>query len=106
MKTSSTWNFRYIVGKIMLGLVVAAMIGSADVIPSFGEGNHGRGGKQEGGRNEQRGRGHDRDRNEHGRREYRSHGYRERGYFPPPVVYAPPPAPGISIFFPPVVIRP
>lgn len=43
MKTSSTWNFRSIVGKIMLGLVVAAMIGSADVVPSFGADNHSRG---------------------------------------------------------------
>jgi hypothetical protein len=106
MKTSSTWNFRSIVGKIMLGLAVAAMIGSADVAPSFGEGNHSRGGKQGGGRNEQRGRGHDRDRNEHGRREYRSYGYRERGYVSPPVVYAPPPPIGIGIFLPSIVIRP
>jgi hypothetical protein len=106
MKTSSTGNLRAIAGKIMLGLVLATMIGSADVVPSFGGDNHSRGGKQGSGRNEQRGRGHDRDRNGHGRREYRSYGYRERGYVPPPVIYAPPPAPGISIFFPPVVIRP
>ena len=106
MKTSSTWNFRSIVGKIMMGLVLAAMIGSADVVPSFGENDHNRGEKHDNGRNEQRGRGHDRDRYEHGRREYRSYGYRERVYVPPPVVYAPPPAPGISIFFPPIVIRP
>ena len=106
MKASSTWNFRSIVGKIMLGLVVAAMIGSADVVPSFGEANHSRGGKQGSGRNEQRGRGHDRDRNGHGRREYRSYGYRERVYVPPPVVYAPPPPIGIGIFFPSIIIRP
>ena len=108
MKTASTWNFGSIVGKIMLGLVLAAMIGSADVAPSFGGDNHGRGGKQGGGRNEQRGRGHDRGRNDHGRREYRSYGYgyREGVYYPPPVIYAPPPAPGVSIFFPPVIIRP
>jgi len=90
----------------MMGLVVATMIGSADVIPSFGGDSHGRGGRQGGGRNEQRGRGHDRDRNEHGRREYRSYGYRERGYVSPPVIYAPPPAPGIGIFFPSIIIRP
>jgi hypothetical protein len=106
MKTSSTWNFRLIVGKIMLGLVLAALAGSADVAPSFGKDNHGRGGKQNAGRNEQRGRGHDRGRNDHGRREYRSYGYPEGVYVPPPVIYAPPPEPGVSIFFPPVVIRP
>ena len=27
------------------------------------------------------------------------------GYVPPPVVYAPAPAPGISIFFPPIIIH-
>ena len=106
MKTSSTWNFRSIVGKIMLGLVVVTMIGSADVVPSFGRDNHSRGGRQAGGRDEQRGRGHDRYRNEHGRREYRSYGYREGFYVPPPVIYAPAPPSGIGIFFPSVIIRP
>jgi len=28
METSNTWSFRSIVGKIMMGLVLAAMIGS------------------------------------------------------------------------------
>ena len=37
MKTSSTWNFRSIVGKIMMGLVLAAMIGSIDVVPALGK---------------------------------------------------------------------
>ncbi len=37
MKTSSTWNFRSIVGKIMMGLVLAAMIGSIDVAPALGK---------------------------------------------------------------------
>jgi hypothetical protein len=106
MKTSSTWNFRSIMGKIMLGLVVAAMIGSADVAPSYGKDNHSRGGRQGGGRNEHRGGGHDRGRNEHGGREYRSYGYREGVYVPPPVIYAPSPPVGIGIFFPSVIIRP
>ena len=35
MKTASTWNFRSIVGKIIMGLVLAAMIGSIDVAPAF-----------------------------------------------------------------------
>jgi uncharacterized membrane protein len=107
MKRSSTWNFRSIVGKIMMGLIVAAMIGSADVVPSFSADNHGRGGRQGGGRSEQRGRGHDRGRNWHGGgRGYRSYGYGERVYVPPPAIYAPPPPVGIGIFFPSIVIRP
>jgi uncharacterized membrane protein len=108
MKTLSTWNFRSIVGKIMLGLVVAAMIGSAEVVPSFGRDNHSRGGRQGGGRSDQRGGGHGRGRSEYGGRGhgYRSYGYREGFYVPPPVIYAPPPAPGIGIFFPSVIIRP
>ena len=40
MKTSSTWNFRSIVGKIMMGLVLAAMIGSMDVAPALGKDDH------------------------------------------------------------------
>ena len=106
MKTSSTWTYRSIVGKIMMGLVLAALVGSADVVPSFGKDNFSRGGRQNGGRNEQRGRGHDRVRYEHGRREYRTYGYPEGVYVPPPVIYAPPPAPGIGIFFPSIIIRP
>jgi len=37
MKTSSTSSFRSIVGKIMMGLVLAAMIGSIDVAPALGK---------------------------------------------------------------------
>ena len=106
MKTSSTWNIRSIVGKIMLGLVLAAMIGSADVVPTFGRDNHSRGGRQGGARNEHRGGGHDRGRYEHGRRGYRSYGYSDGFYVPPPVIYAPPPPVGIGIFLPSVIIRP
>jgi hypothetical protein len=102
MKTSSIWNFRSIVGNIMMGLVLAAMIGSIDVAPALG--------KDDNGRYEDRGRGYDNDRYGHGRRVYRRHGYRKRVYvsppviyapLPPPVIFAPPPPPGISIFFPP-----
>ncbi|PIP06922.1 MAG: hypothetical protein COX51_07765 [Syntrophobacteraceae bacterium CG23_combo_of_CG06-09_8_20_14_all_50_8] len=95
MKTSSTWNFRSIVGKIMLGLVLAAMIGSIDVAPALGKDGHKRMGK------------HDKGHYEYvqGRRVYRPYGYGERYYPPPPpVIYAPPPPPGISIFFPPIFI--
>ena len=93
----------------MIGLVLAAMIGSINVVPSFGD-DHDRGGRNERG---DRGRGHDRDRYEHrgrgydrgGRRVYRSYGYTERVYVAPPVYYEPPPPPGISIFLPGINIR-
>jgi hypothetical protein len=100
MKTSSTWNFRSVVGRIMMGLVLAAMIGSIDVAPALAKNkdDHKRMGKHDNGRYKHRGRGYDRDRY--------VHGYRGRGYAPPPVVYAPPPPPGIGIFFPPVFIHP
>ena len=95
MKTSNTWSFRSIVGKIMMGLVLAAMIGSIDVVPVLGKDY-----KQNKGRYEQRGRGYDRD-----RYQGRGYGYRERVYAPPRVIYAPPPPPGVGIFFPPVYIH-
>jgi hypothetical protein len=112
MKTSSRWNFRSIVGRIMTGLALAAMIGSINVAPSFGDDDHDRWGRHDNGRYEQRGRGHDRDRYEqrgrghgrysyvHGRRVYQPYGYSERVYVPPPVYYEPPPPPGIRIFLP------
>ena len=112
MKISSRWNFRSKAGRIMTGLALAAMIGSINVAPSFGDDYHDRGGRHDNGRYEQRGRGHDRDRYEqrgrghgryiyvHGRRVYQPYGYRERVYVPPPVYYEPPPPPGIRIFLP------
>jgi hypothetical protein len=97
MKTSSTWNFRSIVGKIMMGLVLAAMIGSLGVAPALGKDNDKRRGKQDNRRYEQR----------DGRPYGYHYGYRERVYYPsPPVVYAPPRPPGISIFFPPFFFNP
>jgi hypothetical protein len=117
MKTSNTWNFRSIVGKIMMGLVLTAMVGSIDVVPALSKDDYRRTGKHDNGRYDQRGRGYDNDRYVHGRRVYRHrrHGYRGRVYvsppaiyvpLPPPVIFAPPPPPGISIFFPPLFIRP
>jgi hypothetical protein len=85
--------------KLIMGLVLVTMIGSIDVAPALGKDDRGRGN----GRYEQR-RGYDRDR--HVQRVYRPYGYRERVYYPPPVIYAPPPQPGISIWFPPIVIHP
>ena len=105
MRISSIWKFRFIAGKVMMVLALAAMIGSIDVVPALGKDDHKDKGKHDKGRYEQRGRGYDHDRYVHGR-PYGYYGYRERDYYPPPpVIYAPPPQPGISIFFPPIVIR-
>jgi hypothetical protein len=100
MKTSSTWNFRSTVGRIIMGLVLVSMIGSIDVMPAFGKNN-----KKDNRRYEQnRGRDYNHNRNY---RPYGHYGHRERGYYPPPpVVWVPPPPPGIGIFFPPVFIHP
>ena len=100
MKTSSTWNFRSVAGKIMMVLVLTSMIGSMDVAPAIGKDNDKRMENHDNGRYNHRGRGYD-----YNRRVHRSYGYSERGYYPPPpVVYAPPQPPGISIFFPPFFI--
>jgi len=105
MKTSSIWNFRSIVVKIMMGLVLAAMIGGMDAVPALGEDDHKRMEKHDNGRNEHKGSGSDRDRYAHRGRDYRPHGYGEPVYAPPPVIYAPPPEPGITIFLPPIHIH-
>jgi len=107
MKTLSRWNFRSIVGKVMLGFVVSTMIGSINIPSSFGDNDHNRGKKYNNGRH-QGGRGYDnRNRYVHdNRRAYRSYGNRDRVYVPPPVYYEPPPQPGIGIFFPPIYINP
>jgi hypothetical protein len=94
MKTLSTGNFRSIVGKIMLGLVLVTMIGSIDVPPAFAKDNHKRMVRHDNGRH--RGRGYNSDR----------YVYDRRVYIPPPVIYEPPPPPGIQIFFPPIIIHP
>lgn len=89
-----------------MGLVLAAIIGSVDVVPASGDDNRNRGGRHDDRRYENRGRDHDRNRHVQRRRVYRSYGYRERVYVPPPVILAPPPPPGIGIFFPPIIFRP
>jgi len=110
MKTSDRWNFRSIGGKIMMGLVLTAMIGSLDLTPAIAGDHDNRGGNRgyrdgrDDRRYEYRGHRHDRGRYQ-GRRVYRSYGYVEPVYVAPPVYYAPEPAPGISIFLPTIHIR-
>jgi hypothetical protein len=96
MKTLSAWNFRSIMGKIIMGLVLVVMIGSINVTPVLGKDDHERMGRHDNGRHRgQRYDRHDRDR----------YGYDRRVYVAPPVVYVEPPPPGIQIFFPPVYIH-
>ena len=108
MKTPRTWNVGSIAGKLMMGFVLAAMIGGIGVMPSFGEDGHDRGDRRGNDRDryEQRGRGYARGHYKQDRRYYRQPVYRERVYVaPPPVVYAPPEPPGFSIFLPPIIFR-
>ena len=105
MKTTSSWNFGFIVGRAMMGLALAAMIGSIDVAPAFAK-NDKHKGKQYQGRGPG-GPGYQHNRTVYRTRTvYQPYGYRERVYAPPPVYYAPPPSPGIGIFFPPIFIHP
>jgi hypothetical protein len=104
MKTASMWSFRSITGRIMMVFVLASMIGSIDVAPALARDDHKRMERHDNGRSEHRGRGYEHDRYERGR-PY-GYGYREPVYVPPRVIYAPPPPPGIGIFFPPIIIRP
>ena len=88
MKRSSICKFRSVACKLMMGLVFAAMVGSINVLPAIGD-DHKRVEKHDNGRS----RGHDRD--THDRRDYG-----ERVYATPPVIYEPPPQPGIGVFLP------
>ena len=85
-----------------MGLALTALIGITDVTPALAKND-----KHDNRRYEERGRGHDRGHYvyERGRRVYRPYyGYMEPVYVPPSVFYAPPQAPGISIWLPPIVI--
>jgi hypothetical protein len=92
MKRSSICKIRSVAGKLMMGIVFAAMVGSINVLPALGD-DHERKGKHDTVRAEHKGRGHDRD-------AYDRRDYGERVYAAPPVIYEPPPQPGISIFLP------
>ncbi|MGA2110136.1 MAG: hypothetical protein ABSH25_21110 [Syntrophorhabdales bacterium] len=94
MRTSNTRarKFRSTLGRIVMALVVASMIGGMSIAPAFARDDRGRG-HEERGRHEPRGRA----------RGHQAHGYyQEPVYAPPPVVYSPQPyqSPGISLVFP------
>jgi hypothetical protein len=87
----------------MMGFVLAALTCSIDADTATAK-DHDRGDNHDNGRYENRGRGYERDRHVRRRRVYRE-SYRERRYEAPPVIFAPPPPPGIGIFLPPFPFR-
>ncbi len=95
-----------IVGKILLALIFTSVIGGLSVGPAFGDNDH-RGGPKQQGRHDNRDRRDNRSWHDNrGREVYRPYRYGPAPiYAPPPVIYAPEPSPGISIFFPPIHIR-
>ena len=101
MRTSNTRarKFDSKVGKIVMALVFALMIGGIFIAPAFGVESYGRG------EYDQRGQ-YQRGRYEHSRRGYQSRTYYSSThvYAPPLDVYVPTPSPGISIVFP-IIIR-
>ena len=102
MKTSSRWDFRSIVGRLILGSVLALMIGTINVVPAFSKDNDRRV------ENHRRVKNDDHNRYEHERRwnAYERNDHRRNEYKHPPVIYVSPPPPGIRIFFPPIIINP
>jgi hypothetical protein len=114
-----------IVGKILMALIFASVIGGLSAGPALSDNDHrgqtapggynpgntpggydprGGGPKQEGRHDNRRWQDDRRWHDDRGRYQY----YRyqpETIYAPPPVYYAPAPSPGISIFFPPIHIR-
>jgi hypothetical protein len=96
-----------IVGKILMALIFASVIGGISAGPALAKNDNKGHGPQQRGWQEDRNRHDNRGwQDNRGRRAYRPYRYRpEPIYAPPPVIYAPDPSPGISIFFPPIHIR-
>jgi len=86
-----------IVGKIMMALIFASVIGGISAGPALGKNDNRGQGPQQRGYYDDRGRYDNR-----GRRVYRPHGYYRPapGYGPPPAFVVPVPSPGIRIFLP------
>jgi hypothetical protein len=103
-------HLRSTVGKIVMVLAFAAVIGGLSMVPAFGQDHDRYQGQEDRGqhereRQEERAR-YERERHERERHEertrsaYRPYGYSAPLHAPPPVVYPPYQSPGISIFFP------
>ncbi len=112
MSTSNTRakHFRSTVGKIVMALTFASVVGAISLVPALGQDNNRRPGDQDDNRQQRQGyeeRGWQQRQwqqrqwqDERGWRVYQSHRYPAPIYVPPPVVYAPYRLPGISLFFP------
>jgi hypothetical protein len=107
MRTSNTRarKFGSTVGKIVMALVFAFMIGAILITPAFSVESYGRGDYNQQGRYG-RGQYNQQGRYQHGRRVYqpRTYYYSPPVYAPPLDYYVPTPSPGISIIFP-IIIR-
>lgn len=110
MKTSHRWTVRSLTGKLVLGFVMFLMIGSINVVPALSKDHHRNMENYDQVRYERDRQRQDRDRYryERERRVHERERYerRRRGYDSPPVIFVPPPPPGIRIFFPPIFIHP
>ena len=96
-----------IVGKLLMALIFASVIGGISAGSALGKNdNKGQGPQQRGWYDDRSWHDNRRWHDNRGRRVYRPYRYQPAPvYAPPPVVYAPFPSPGITIFFPPIVIR-
>ena len=96
MKTSTkqAWNFRPIIGKTVMALAVASVMGMA-IAPAHAD-NDDRQWHRDNGRHNGEWRGDRRGPYYYGHPYY----YSQPVYAPPPVYYAPQQSPGISFFFP------
>ena len=99
-------GFSLIVGKIVMTIVFASMIGGIYIAPAFGRDGDDRRGYNTQGRYQQGRYEHGQYGYVHGRRVYqpRTYYHPQAVYGPPPVEYYPEPSPGISLVFP-IVIR-
>ena len=92
-----------IVGKILMALIFASVIGGISAGPALGKNDNRGQGPQQRGYYDDRGRYDNRGwYDNRGRRVYRPHGYYRPapGYGPPPAFVVPVPSPGIRIFLP------
>ena len=103
MRTSRTATIKYTAGRILIGLFLAVTFSGIDVTVALGRDDRGRMEQRDEYRYRERERAHERGRERYERRHYDR---REREYAPPPAVFVPPQPPGISIFFPPIIIHP
>ncbi len=103
-------KLRSTAGKIIIGLILASMVGGVSALPAFGQDhrrqpppNRDRYDRRDRDRNDRR----DRDRDDYYRRRvYRDRDQDRRVYAPPSVVIEPPPLPpGLHIFLPRIIIR-